>query len=77
VRSRGTPWAVELDLHMQVASDMKVEDAHSIANRVEAELRARLPALSDVVVHIEPIAIGAEAIRDAHAEHSPDHSKNP
>lgn len=54
VRSRGPKWAVELDLHMQVAGDMKVEDAHRIAHRVEDDLRARLPELSDVVVHIEP-----------------------
>jgi cation diffusion facilitator family transporter len=73
VRSRGTPWAVELDLHMQVAADMKVEDAHRIANRVEIELRLRLPQLSDVVVHIEPISITAEARRDSQA----DHAKNP
>jgi cation diffusion facilitator family transporter len=55
VRSRGTKFAVELDLHMQVAAEMKVEDAHRIAAAVERELRLRLPQLSDVVVHIEPI----------------------
>lgn len=73
VRSRGTDWAVDLDLHMQVAADMKVEDAHAIANRVERELRARWPQLSDVVVHIEPISIapgGREHARE-------DQAKNP
>jgi len=62
---------------MQVAADMKVEDAHNLARRVEAELCARLPQLSDVVVHIEPIAVGPErGLREAsHAHH--DHSKNP
>ncbi len=55
VRSRGTPWAFELDLHMAVAADMKVADAHAVAERVEAELRAKLPELRDVVVHIEPV----------------------
>jgi cation diffusion facilitator family transporter len=54
VRSRGTKFAVELDLHMQVAAEMKVEDAHHIASAVEQELRVRFPQLSDVVVHIEP-----------------------
>jgi cation diffusion facilitator family transporter len=54
VRSRGTKWAIELDLHVQVAADMKVEDAHALANRLEVELRARVPELSDVVVHLEP-----------------------
>lgn len=71
VRSRGTHWAVDLDLHMQVDADMKVEDAHTIGNRVEAELRAKLPQLADVVVHIEPLEI-------AHHDHDVhDHSKNP
>ena len=73
VRSRGTQWAVELDLHMQVAADMKVEDAHTIGNRVEAELRAKLPQLTDVVVHIEPVDSHGAATGDPHG----DHSKNP
>ncbi len=55
VRSRGTRWAVEVDLHMQVDADMKVEDAHRIAHLVEDELRSKLPELTDVVVHVEPI----------------------
>jgi cation diffusion facilitator family transporter len=76
VRSRGTHWAVDLDLHVQVAADMKVEDAHGIANQVELELRARLPQLSDVVVHIEPA--GAEdAAREADHHAHTDRSKNP
>lgn len=54
VRSRGSKWAVELDLHMQVAGDMKVEDAHHLAHRVEDTLRAHLSHVSDVVIHIEP-----------------------
>lgn len=77
VRSRGTQWAVELDLHMQVAADMKVEHAHSIASRVEAELRAKLPQLSDVVVHIEPITGEDEHAGDGHPHTHGDHSKNP
>ena len=54
IRSRGTKWAVELDLHMQVAADMSVEQAHRLAHAVEDELRAQVPHVSDVVVHIEP-----------------------
>jgi cation diffusion facilitator family transporter len=78
VRSRGTQWAVELDLHMQVAADMKVEDAHRIGNCVEAELRAKLPQVSDVVVHIEPYgqAHGHNQGADSSVPHGDD-SKNP
>ncbi len=54
IRSRGTRWAVELDLHVLVAADMQVDAAHRIAARVEDDLRAALPQLCDVVVHIEP-----------------------
>jgi cation diffusion facilitator family transporter len=77
VRSRGTHWAVELDLHMQVAADMKVEDAHIIALRVEAELRAQLPQLSDVFVHIEPIAAHEHEAVEAGPHAHGDHAKNP
>jgi cation diffusion facilitator family transporter len=73
VRSRGTPWAVELDLHMQVAAEMKVEHAHIIANKVEAALKTKLPQLSDVVVHIEPMSSAPEQTHHPHR----DHSKNP
>jgi cation diffusion facilitator family transporter len=61
VRSRGTKWAVELDLHLQVDAEMKVEDAHRLANQVERQLRVQLPQLSDVVVHIEPCRLPAPA----------------
>lgn len=77
VRSRGTHWAIDLDLHMQVAADMKVEDAHAIANRVESELRARLPQLSDVVVHIEPISEAISTAGEALSETRADQAKNP
>jgi cation diffusion facilitator family transporter len=54
VRSRGVRSAVELDLHLQVAPDMSVVEAHGLALRIEAALRAKFPELSDVVIHIEP-----------------------
>jgi cation diffusion facilitator family transporter len=54
VRSRGTKWAVELDLHVQVAPDLRVDAAHHIAGLVEDALRAQLLSVCDVVVHIEP-----------------------
>jgi len=54
VRSRGMRSAVELDLHMQVAPDTSVIDAHRMASRIENELKLKFPELSDVVIHIEP-----------------------
>jgi cation diffusion facilitator family transporter len=54
VRSRGTRFAMELDLHMEVAPSMTVESAHGIAHELEEKLRVALPYVTDVVVHIEP-----------------------
>jgi cation diffusion facilitator family transporter len=61
VRSRGTRWAMELDLHVEVEASMTVEQAHGIAHEVEEKLRTALPHLSDVVVHIEPALRSPEA----------------
>jgi cation diffusion facilitator family transporter len=54
VRSRGVRGAVELDLHLEVAPEMSVQEAHALARRIEVELRVKFPELSDVVIHIEP-----------------------
>jgi cation diffusion facilitator family transporter len=54
VRSRGVRTAVELDLHLQVAPEMSVVEAHRLAMTIERELRVKFPELSDVVIHIEP-----------------------
>jgi cation diffusion facilitator family transporter len=64
VRSRGVKSAVELDLHMQVAPQMTVEEAHKLATQIERELRVKFPEVSDVVIHIEPTAAAAAAITD-------------
>jgi cation diffusion facilitator family transporter len=54
VRSRGMRSAVELDLHLEVAPEMTVADAHQLARRIEAEVKVKFPEVSDVVIHIEP-----------------------
>ena len=56
VRSRGMRSAVELDLHLEVAPDMSVADAHKLARRIEMEVKVKFPEVSDVVIHIEPKA---------------------
>jgi cation diffusion facilitator family transporter len=60
VRSRGTRFAMEIDLHLEVDPSMTVDHAHSVAHALEEELRREMPYLADVVVHIEP---GAEPRR--------------
>jgi len=54
VRSRGMKTAVELDLHLQVAADMPVVEAHALARKIEREVKVKFPEVSDVVIHIEP-----------------------
>ena len=54
VRSRGMRSAVELDLHLEVAPEMSVADAHKLARQIEAEVKIKFPEVSDVVIHIEP-----------------------
>jgi divalent metal cation (Fe/Co/Zn/Cd) transporter len=43
-----------VDMHMQVNPGMTVEHAHDIAHLVKDTIRERLPAVRDVLVHIEP-----------------------
>jgi cation diffusion facilitator family transporter len=54
VRSRGVAGAIRLDLHLQVDGEMSVAAAHALAHQVEDRLRAELPAVSDVTIHVEP-----------------------
>ena len=54
VRSRGMRSAVELDLHLEVPPNMSVVDAHTLARRIEREVKVKFPEVSDVVIHIEP-----------------------
>jgi len=54
VRSRGPEDDVHIDLHILVAPQLPIAEAHAIGHRVEDRLRRRWPDVSDVVVHVEP-----------------------
>jgi cation diffusion facilitator family transporter len=54
VRSRGMRRAVELDLHLEVAPEMSVVDAHKLAQKIEREVKVKFPEVSDVIIHVEP-----------------------
>ncbi len=56
VRSRGMRRAVELDLHLEVAPEMSVVDAHKLAQQIEREVKVKFPEVSDVIIHVEPTA---------------------
>lgn len=55
IRTRGRKDDIHIDLHLLVADNMNVQNAHIIANQVEDTLKKNIPGVSDVVVHIEPV----------------------
>jgi cation diffusion facilitator family transporter len=47
------------DMHVEVDPQMTVVRSHEIAHAVKDKVRDQLPAVSDVLVHIEPLRIAA------------------
>jgi cation diffusion facilitator family transporter len=54
LRVRGRNDAIHLDCHLLVSPEMRIQDAHEIANRVEKRIKAEMPEVADVVIHLEP-----------------------
>lgn len=57
----------EVSLHLKVRGDMRLDTAHDLADRVEADVRLAVPGMSHVDVHIEPVdsdASDAREVRD-------------
>jgi cation diffusion facilitator family transporter len=54
VRTRGRRDAVFVDLTVHLARATSLEEAHAVADRIEAALQAAHPEIVDVVVHLEP-----------------------
>ena len=54
IRTRGGPGAVYVDLVMHVDGQLTLDEAHALADRVEAALMRAHPEIVDVVVHVEP-----------------------
>jgi cation diffusion facilitator family transporter len=52
VRKTGHRYFV--DMHVEVAPKMTVEQSHLIAHNVKDQVRQKFPAVRDVLVHIEP-----------------------
>ncbi len=54
VRSRGTPSAIFVDLHLKVYPGMSTQQAHAIASEVEKRLEDAFENVVEVLVHVEP-----------------------
>jgi cation diffusion facilitator family transporter len=52
VRKSGNEYLV--DMHIEVDPEMTVHRAHDVAHAVKDEIRRQVPAVRDVLVHIEP-----------------------
>jgi cation diffusion facilitator family transporter len=57
IRTRGATNCTYLDLHVLVGSDLPIEKAHEIADKIEKEIKKEFPSVVDIVVHIEPDSI--------------------
>lgn len=54
IRTRGTADHVFLDLHVWMAGDTRLDEAHSLSHEVKDRLMARYPQIADAIIHIEP-----------------------
>jgi divalent metal cation (Fe/Co/Zn/Cd) transporter len=50
-----------VDMHVEVDPQMTVLRSHKIAHDVKDKIRDAIPAVSDVLVHIEPLKIAAQS----------------
>lgn len=54
IRSRGRLDDVHLDLHVQVDGNMSLRDSHLLNHSIQEQVKAALPHVTDVMVHLEP-----------------------
>ncbi len=54
IRTRGAEDHVFLDLHLWLAPETPLKEAHDTSHVAKDRLMARFPQLADVVIHIEP-----------------------
>ena len=54
IRTRGPADFVFLDLHVWMAADMPLDQAHALSHQVKDRLMAHFPQIKDAIIHIEP-----------------------
>ena len=65
-RARKMGYGYLLDMHVEVDGQLSVLAAHKLAHQVKAAIRAQLPRVNDVTIHIEPHAGLASAAPGRH-----------
>lgn len=73
IRTRGAPGDIHVDLHIQVARHLTVVSAHRVTHWVIDAIKAKLPGVTDVVVHTEPAAEGQAFVPLPSTEDEPPH----
>jgi divalent metal cation (Fe/Co/Zn/Cd) transporter len=53
----------EVSLHLKLPGELKLEEAHEVANQVESAIAAAVPEVDAVQTHIEPLAEVGEGRR--------------
>ena len=53
-----------VDMHIEVDREMPVWQAHNVGHHVKEEIRGAVPAVQDVLVHIEPHEAGRQQSRE-------------
>jgi len=69
IRTRGKEGAVNIDLHILVAPEVKTQDAHELAHSVEKTIKKEFPSVIDVVIHIEPYDSNQAESGDSQCSH--------
>jgi len=59
--ARKTGLRYHVDLHLEVAPDLTVLDSHEIAGAVRTAIKAKVPWVQDVLIHVEPVHTGSTA----------------
>lgn len=54
IRTRGREDDIHMDLHVTVDRQMSVEQAHKLSHEIQAEIKSKIPGVTDVIIHIEP-----------------------
>jgi divalent metal cation (Fe/Co/Zn/Cd) transporter len=56
-----------VDMHVEVDPQMTVLRSHEIAHNVKDSIREVIPAVTDVLVHVEPLGIAARQDTKKHS----------
>jgi cation diffusion facilitator family transporter len=54
IRTRGRPDDIYIDLHVQLAPETHLDDAHDTSYAIEGAIKEAIPEVTDVLVHLEP-----------------------